>query len=181
LTQDNFRLLDVATGAGTWFDYPECVGFSREPFASVAVGPWACVAGPAGVAAGCFGWLDADTGQVSNTASSGAVLGFVLPHANPYNLWERVYFQRPVNGAPPFTLQIIRPGVRCTLAVSGVFSPKFADGGEFGTRVYTDPATGLAYSGNVTGSLTATPYTLLQSGGPNRRLRMSSFVQPFQN
>lgn len=166
-------------GAGTWFDYPEAIGFGRQPFASFVSGPWMCVAGPQGVAAGAFCWVDCGTGEVSNVQADGTLMGFALPHANPYNMWERVYIQNPVNGSPPFPQQITRPGVRCVVASAGVFSPKFPYGGQVGTRVYTDPATGLPYSGNVTGTYVATSYTLLQSGGPGCRLRMSSFVQPF--
>lgn len=140
-----------------------------------------CVAGPAGVAVGAFCWVNPDTGEASNVQAAGTLIGFCLPHANPYNLWERVAIQYPVNGSPPFPQQIVRPGVRCVVACAGVFSPKFPLGGQVGTRVFTDPATGLPYSGNVTGANVATSYTLIQSGGPSCRLRMSSFVQPFSN
>lgn len=137
------------------------------------------MAGPNGVAAGTFCWIDPDTGQASNVRSEESFFGLCLPHANPYNLWERVYFQEPVDGTPPFTQQIIRPGVRCVVAVAGAFSPKFPFGGQVGVQVYADPATGLPYSGNVTGTYVPTPWTLTQSGGPNCRIRMSSFVKPF--
>lgn len=193
----SFSQYDIATGAGTWFDYPECIGFSRQPFMSISVGPWQCVAGPNGCAVGCFGWVNPEIGQVSNAQSAGAFLVFVLPHANPYNLWERVYFQLPQQMLPPgyqpplqppppnsppaplFAQEIVRPGVRLCAAISGTFSPKFPSGGTVGTQVFADPATGLPYAGNITGSLVATPYTLMQTGGPNRRLRMTAFAKPF--
>lgn len=170
-----------ATGAGTPFDYPEAVGFSRQPFCSLLSGPFMCVAGQQGVAAGTFCWVDVDTGETSNVQAPNTLLGFVLPHANPYNLWERVYIKFPVDGVPPFPQQITRPGVRCDIAAAGVFSPKFPNGGQVGTRVFADPATGLPYSGNVTGTYIATPWTLMQSGGPGYRLRMSNFIKPFQS
>lgn len=174
-------LQTYGTGAGTWFDYPECIGFSRQPFASMTAGPWMIVAGPQGLAIGAFAWVDPDTGQAENIQSPNTLLGFVLPHANPYNLWERVYMQFPVDGVPPFPQQIIRPGVQCVVAQSGVFSPRFPNGGQVGTQVFVDPATGLPYSGNTTGSYVATPWTVMRSGGPGAALRISSFVQPFQS
>ena len=67
----SFSQYDIATGANTWFDYPECIGFSRQPFMSITVGPWQCVAGPNGCAVGCFGWVNPDIGQVSNVQSEG--------------------------------------------------------------------------------------------------------------
>jgi hypothetical protein len=137
------------------------------------------VAGPQGLAIGTFCWVDPDSGQAFNTQTPNTLFGFVLPLANRYNLWERVYTQYPIEGVPPFPQEIIRPGVGCVIAASGVFSPKFPDGGEVGTQVFADPATGLPYSGNP-GSYVATPWTLMQNGGPGAKLRMSTFVQPFQ-
>ncbi|MGA7539856.1 MAG: hypothetical protein WBW93_13935 [Steroidobacteraceae bacterium] len=165
-------------GAGTPFDWQESIGFGREPFASLTCGPYAPTAGPQGLAIGTFCWYDPDTGIATNVQSAG-FLGFVLPLANRYNLWERVYTQYPMDGVPPFPQQIIRPGIACVLAVSGVFAPKFPNGGGAGSQVFTDPATGLPYAGNTTGTYVATPWTLLQSGGVGARLRMSTFVQPF--
>jgi hypothetical protein len=138
------------------------------------------VAGPQGLAIGTFCWFDPDTGQANNVQSASTLLGFVLPLANRYNLWERVYTQFPVDGAPPFPQQIIRPGIACVLASSGVFAPKFPNGGQVGSQVFTDPTTGLPYSGNVLGFV-ATPWTLLQSGGPGAKLRISTFVKPFNS
>jgi hypothetical protein len=137
------------------------------------------VAGPQGLAIGAFCWFDPDTGQASNVQSAGTILGLVLPLPNRYNLWERVYTQFPVDGLPPFPQQIIRPGVSCVIAQSGVFSPRFPNGGQVGTQVFADPATGLPYSGNPTGTYIATPWTLAQSGGPGYRLRISGFIKPF--
>lgn len=169
-------------GAGTAFDWVEASGFGRQPYASLTSGSWMCVAGPQGVAIGAFCWVDPDTGQVNSTLSDGALLGFVLPLANSYNLWERVFMQYPNRSLqPPFPQQLIRPGVACVVAQSGVFAPKFPLGGQVGTRVFTDPATGLPYSGNVTGTYVATPWTLAQSGGPGARLRMSTFIKPFNS
>ena len=162
-------------GAGTPFDWPEAIGYGRAPFASFPAGFLACVAGPNGVAVGCFGWVDPDNGQVSNAQIPDAPMGFVLPMANPYNLWERVYIRR----AFPFPQMVIRPGVRCVVASVGDFRAKFPDGGQVGTQVFADPATGLPYSGNTTGSYIATPWTLCQSGGAGASLRISQMVKPF--
>lgn len=164
-------------GAGTPFDWPETTGLSRQPFASLTCGPYSPVAGPQGLAIGTFCWVDPATGLAKNVQSAG-LFGFVLPLANRYNLWERVYTQYPIEGVPPFPQQIIRPGIACVIASSGVFSPKFPNGGEAGDQVFTDPATGLPYAGNP-GGYVATPWTLMQSGGPGAKLRMSTFVQPF--
>lgn len=169
-------------GAGTAFDWQEAIGFGRQPFTSLAVGPFTCIAaGPNGVAIGAFCWVDLDTGEASNVQSSNTLFGFVLPLANRYNLWERVYTEFPVDGTPPFAQQIIRPGVGCVVAQSGVFSPKFPNGGQVGTRVFADPASGLPYCGNITGTYVSTPWTLAQSGGPGAPLRMSTFIQPFNS
>lgn len=168
-------------GAGTAFDWPEAVGFGRQPFASLTCGPFGPVAGPQGLAIGAFCWLDPATGQATNVQSEGTLMGLVLPLANRYNLWERVYTQYPVEGIPPFPQQIIRPGIACVIASSGVFSPKFPNGGEAGVKVFTDPTTGLPYSGNTSGTYIATPWTLMQNGGPGARLRISTFVKPFNS
>lgn len=166
-------------GAGTAYDWPEAIGFGRQPFVSITAGPFSPVAGPLGLTIGAFCWFDPDTGETNNVQSDGTLMGFVLPLANRYNLWERVYTQYPIDGVPPFPQQIIRPNVACVIAQSGVFSPKFPNGGQVGCQVFTDPTTGLPYAGNTTGGYIATPWTLMQSGGPNSRLRMSSFIQPF--
>lgn len=175
--------LAIFSGSGTWFDWPEAVGFGRQPFASFTVGPWSITAaGPNGLAVGAFCWVDPDTGIASNVQSAGTIMGFALPHANPYNFWERAYIQYPNSSyQPPFAQEVTRPGVRCVVAIAGVFSPKFPYGGQVGMRVYTDPNTGLPYSGNLTGTYIPTPYTITRSGGPGCRIRMSSFVQPFSN
>jgi hypothetical protein len=159
-------------------DWPEAVGFGRQPFTSLTCGPYAPVAGPLGLAIGAFCWLDPDTGIATNVQSEGALLGFTLPLANRHNLWERIYTQYPIEGVPPFPQEIIRPGVGCVIAQSGVFSPKFPDGGQAGTQVFADPSTGLPYSGNP-GSYIATPWTLMQNGGPGAKLCMSTFATRF--
>lgn len=170
-------------GAGTAFDWPEAIGFGRQPFVSASLGPWQAQAGPQGLAIGSFGWIDLDTGLITNTYVDGTKLVFVLPLANPYNAWERVFIQPPnfETGFPPFAQMIIRPGVACITAVSGVFAPKFPSGGQAGAQVYADPATGLPYSGNVTGTYLPTPWTLTRSGGCGAKLLMSSFLAPFIN
>jgi hypothetical protein len=184
-------------GAGTPFDWPEAIGYGRAPFASFSAGAWECVAGPEGVAVGCFGWIDPDSGQVSNKLIAGALMGFVLPTANPYNMWERVTFRR----GPPFPQMVIRPGVRCVVASVGDFRAKLPNGGQIGARVYADPATGLPYaqgafilpsidnlsismdSASVTfdgaGYYIPTRWTLCQSGNAGASLRISQMVKPF--
>jgi hypothetical protein len=187
-------------GAGTAFDWQEAVGFGRQPFASLSCGPCSPVAGPNGLAIGAFCWLDTDTGQASNSFVPGALMGFVLPLANPYNLWQRAFVRQSF----PFPQMVIRPGVSCVIAASGCFNVKFPDGGQAGSRVYADPQTGLPYvvaggelmpvsfdessitmdDTNVTmdqQNLIPTKWTLLQSGRPGSRLFMSTFVQPFNS
>lgn len=164
-------------GAGTPFDWQEAIGFGRAPYASLVSGAWHCIAGPNGVAMGAFGWADPDTGQVNNQQSDGTQLGIVLPLAERYNLWERAYIRYGLS----FPQLVIRSGFRCIVAVAGDFKLKFPQGGQIGMQVYTDPTTGLPFSGPVpygAGGI-KTPWVLAQSGPPNTRLRVSSFIQAF--
>jgi hypothetical protein len=162
-------------GAGTPFDWPEAIGFGRQPFASFPAGADACVAGSQGVALGIFGWIDPVTFQVANARSSGAILGFVLPVFNMYN-WQRSFPQR---SPPPVGRQLIlRAGLECIVALAGDFVTTFPLGALVGSRVWTDPATGVPY-GEDHGGYVATRWTVMQNGcGCNARLRISSFVKP---
>jgi hypothetical protein len=187
-------------GAGTAFDYVEATGFGRQPYCSLVSGPDMCVAGPQGLAVGTFCWVDPNTGEASNTVTPASLLGFVLPLANNYNLWERAF----IRDCPPFKQMILRPGVACVIASMGVFRAKFPNGGIAGARVYADPNTGLPYAisgpqlvpvsmddasvtmdnASVTvdaSSLIPTRWTLTQSGNPYSRLLMSSFVKPLNS
>ena len=187
-------------GAGTPFDWEQANGFGRQPFVSLSCGPWSPVAGPSGLAIGAFCWLDPDTGQASNSFTSNALMGFVLPLENRYNLWQRAFI-RP---SFPFAQMVIRPGIECVIAAVGCFQAKFPEGGEAGSRVYADPQCGLPYAvsgteltpvsmdeapitmddSNVTmdqPNLIPTRWTLMQSGCPGSRLLMSAFVQPFNS
>lgn len=157
-------------GAGTPFNWPQAIGYTREPYASFPAGAWGLIAGSEGLALGRFGWADPDSGQVSNVLAVGAALGFVLSVFNLYN-WQRAYF---CNGAI-----LLRSGMPCVLAPAGVFRARFALGARAGSQVWTDPATGLAYGSNVTGSYIATPFTVTENGGCNARLQISSFLAPF--
>lgn len=157
-------------GAGTPFNWPQSIGYTRQPNACLITGPWAITAGPDGVAIARFGWIDPDSGEVSNVLEAGAALGFVLPVPNLYN-WQRAY---PQAGAI-----ILRPGMACAIAAQGVFRTRFPLGAEAGSQVWTDPATGLPYSSNVTGEYVPTAFTVMGNGGCGARLTISSFVAPF--
>lgn len=194
------RNLARLDGAGTPFDWPEAIGYGRQPFVSMPSGAWMCVAGPDGLAVGAFCWVDPDTGEASNVQAEGALLGFALPVANPYNLWERAFIRAPC-GLNPFAQQIVRPGVQCVIAIAGDFIVKFPQGGAAGSKIGASPFTGLPYTGGCPSFVTdsdgeivfdsygnpviasvatiPTPWTLAQGGGPGSRLRMSSFIQPF--
>ena len=163
-------------GAGTPFEYPEAVGFSRAPYASVPAGGQALQAAPAGVALGIFGWSDPVLGLVSNLFTEGFQLGFVIPVLNAWN-WQRAYIQFGF----PFPLRILRGGYAVVLSAIGNFKTRFAQGGVAGSRVWTDPETGLPYATSNNGAYIATPWTLMQSGGCNALLTISSFAQPFLN
>lgn len=163
-------------GAGTPFQYWPDIGYGRAPFASFSAGPWGCTAATQGVALGCFGWVDPNTQQVSNTYTAGQLLVFVLPTFQQWN-WQRAYLNFPVNGTPPFPQLILRGGCECIVAVAGDFVVKFPYGGTAGSQVWADPVTGLPYSSNL-GDDIATPWTLMQSGGCNTSLRISSFTAP---
>jgi hypothetical protein len=157
-------------GAGTPFDWPQSIGYTRQPNASLIAGPWAITAGADGVAIGRFGWVNPSSGQVANVLLEGAALGFVLPVLNMYN-WQRAY---PCKGS-----MILRKGMAAVVAAQGVFHTRFPFGALAGARVWTDPATGIAYDSNVTGSYVATGFTVTQNGGCNARLLISSFLAPF--
>lgn len=166
--------LGTLDGYGTPFDYPEAIGYGRQPFASYPAGVGQCVAGPNGTAVGCFAWVDSDSRIASNTYIPGSLIGFVMPLANRYNLWERAYIRH----CWPFPQMVVRPGVACGVASLGTFRAKFPDGGQVGSRVYADPDTGLPYGAGGL-ALIPTNWTLTQSGGPGSRLLISQMVQPF--
>jgi hypothetical protein len=178
-------------GAGSPFDWPVAIGYSRAPLASYPAGGFAAVAGSNGVAIGIFGWIDPD-GIVSNTQEDDEqLLVFVLPLINSYN-WQRVYPSFPaftgrnISGYPvdpyqnpaPFTLAVIRAGYETVLASVGTFKTRFPGGGQVGDQVWADPDTGLAYDANVTGGYVPTPWTCMQNGNANAALVISSFVTP---
>lgn len=174
------------SGAGTPFEFPEAVGYNRAPYASLVANNGGLTAGPLGVAMGIFAWADPVLGQVSNAFSAGAQLGFVLPTFVGWS-WQRVYIAC-VLGAPPsavitfpFPMRILRAGFPVVLAAVGNFITRFVQGGQAGSRVWVDPATGLAYSNSNGGTYKSTPWTLMQSGGCNANLQISSFAQPFLN
>lgn len=164
------------SGAGTSFEWPEAVGYSRAPFASLPAEGAALQAGPAGVALGLFGWADPVAGVLTNLFTAGFQLGFVLPTFNGWN-WQRAYIQCGF----PFPLKILRAGMPVVLAVSGNFRTKFPQGGVAGSRVWADPLTGLPYGDSNSGANIATPWTLMQSGGCNANLQISSFAAPLLN
>lgn len=163
------------TGAGTPFNWPQAIGYDRAPFASLPSGAWRCVAGPAGLQLGIFGWADPNTGQVSNSEVAGGFLGFVLPVIQMLN-WQRCYRTR----GPTGLAVILRAGLECVLAAAGDFITTFPLGAQAGQRVYADPVTGAPYGGNP-GSAIATPWTVMENACHcNAKVRISSFTQPFQ-
>lgn len=162
-------------GAGTPFEWPAAVGYSRQPFTNLVSGAWALTAGPNGCALGIFGWADPNSGEVSNAQITGGALGFVLPVRGMWN-WQGVYTQCGAPGTPPLLMR--RPGLGLVLASQGDFLTRFPLGAQVGQQVFTDPATGLPYSGNP-GGFVPTPWTVMQSGSCNERCSISSFTPPF--
>ena len=160
-------------GAGTPFNWPTAIGYGRQPFANVPASAGTMTAGPNGVQLGLFGWADPVLGEVSN--ESPGILGFVLPVPRAWN-WQKC---TPTLPGSPVRGLILRAGLACVLAASGDFVTTFPFGAQAGNQVFTDPATGVPYSGNP-GGLVATPWTVMSSAcGCNARVRISSFVAPF--
>jgi hypothetical protein len=161
-------------GAGTPFNWPAAIGYGRQPFANVVAGDGALAAGPNGVQMGIFAWADPDSGQVSNVQMPGGLLGFVLPVIGLYN-WQRCM------PTPPGSLVrglVLRAGMQCVMGAAGDFLTVFPFGGQAGQQVFTDPATGVPYSGNP-GGLVPTPWTVMETGCRcNATLRISSFSAP---
>lgn len=162
-------------GAGSPFNWPASIGYARQPYASFPAGPWRCIAGPEGVALGIFGWVDPNTHEVSNVQTEGAHLVFVLPVVGMWN-WNRCYPNRVAPCGPPQI--ILRAGLEVVPAVQGDFLTRFPLGAQAGARVWTDPATGLAYDANLTGGYIATPWTVITNCGCNGLARISSFTAP---
>lgn len=180
-------------GAGTPFDWPEAIGYGRAPYASLSAGAWQFTAGPAGVALGTFGWVDPDSGLVSNTLIPGALLGVILPV--PLALkWSRTVVRGPY--------RFLRHGLGCIVAAVGNFAVRLPLGGQIGAQIYADSTTGLPYAAGTFNQpsmddseitmdsaavrMDQTPYvptgwTLMQSGAAGARLRISSFVKPLFN
>lgn len=161
-------------GAGTPFQWPASTGYDRQPFANIVTGADRLTASaPNGVALGIFGWADPVSGEVANELTAGWLLGFVLPVFNMWN-WQRV---SPRCNPPGPTLLVLRPGLECVVAAAGDFITVFPLGAQAGQQVWTDPATGLAYGSDL-GGYTPTKWTVMQNGGCNSRLRISSFTRP---
>lgn len=168
------REMAYDSGAGTPFDWPPYIGYGRAPYASVDAGPFAFSAGSAGVAVGAFGWVDPDSGRVSNADIPGGKFGLVLPQPR---LLDPLFTTRSyVNG---FMQIVLRPGMPVVLAAVGDFLVYFPQGGRAGSQVYADSITGLPYATPDRPNAVATNWTLMQNGGPGARLRISSFTKPF--
>lgn len=163
------------SGAGTPFDWPTAIGYSRQPFTSLSAGPGALAAGVDGILLGRFGWADPQTGQCSNARTDGALIGFVLPVVQFWN-FQRV---RPTRDAAGYPVLELRAGLPCVLASTGDFYARFPFPAQAGSQVWVDPATGLPYGADG-GGFVATKWTVMESScGCNGRLRISSFAVPF--
>jgi hypothetical protein len=163
-------------------------------------GVWPYAVGPNAVIINAFAWLDPDTSFVSSSPEvAGAVLVFVPPPLDvrniqrayrlypPYSVplppWFNDFFplidQSALPNFPPFPITVLRPGMPCTIATVGDFCTRFEFGGEAGSTVWADPATGLAYTSDG-GGFWRTNFTLMQSGGAGASMLISSFSLPFQ-
>lgn len=164
-----------ANGAGTPFDWPEAIGYGRQPFACVPAGRGALTAGPDGAVFGIFGWADPVTGEVSNSLIDGGFLGIVLPIVQWWN-WQRAYPQR----GPDCSRQIVlRPGTALVLASQGDFIVRFPLPVQAGAAVYVDPATGLPYGANPGGYVRSAWVAMRSACGCGERVRISSFATAF--
>lgn len=135
---------------------------SRNPYASVTS---ARAAGPIDLAMGRFGWVDPDTGDVSNTLVSPGALGIVVPR---FGLWSVVYLQRGV--------RYLRSGKPVTVADTGDFFLRFPAGAYFGNTVYADPATGIA-SAFDPGGYVATKWQVMTNTAPGALGKVSPYLQ----
>ena len=165
-----------------------------NPYASVASPtPHAAVAGPSGVVFNRFGWLDPDSGQVSNVYAPATLLGLVLPQPFRYarNGWMLAYWD-PARGL------VLRSGMMITLAAQGDFWVRFPLGAQVGQQVWANqadgtPATGIvnpwtagssvpAGSADYTagaGAYQATCWTAMTAALPGELALISSFAKPF--
>lgn len=119
---------------------------SRAPYVSL---PGEYQVGLTDIAMGRFGWVDPATGFVSNTSSSGASIGIIVPR---FGLWSLTYFQSGT--------WFLRSGKPVTLAVRGDFWLRFPYGAAISQTVYADPSTGIAYGADG-GGFTRTVWSLL--------------------
>lgn len=133
-------------------------------------GAGALVAGPSpGVGVGLFSWAGVD-GLVRNARlASTDRLGFCLPPQKPLGAhWQATYWDKDAR------VWRIRTGLGCVLASAGEFYARFDLGATAGQPVYTDPATGFAYSGASLG-LELTPYVVAVSGAPGGTAPISTW------
>jgi hypothetical protein len=172
--------------------YSDC-GRGYNPFACVPSPlAFAPVAGPDGVSLNRFGWLDPDTGEVSNIYEAGALLGLILPQPYRYarNGWNLAYWSA---GA-----LILRSGQMVTLAAQGDFWVRFAGGAMPGQQVWADINDGSAGAGAIpmwtadSNTVTAdsyytadgamgvyTPWTVMTYAPPGAPALISSWAKPF--
>jgi hypothetical protein len=185
-------------GAGSPFEWPlDTFGHGRQPFAAFPAGPGGISVGQNGLVIGCFAWVDPASLEASNQQISGGALGLVLPVPGvmaPWK-WDRAFVLPPPEAclppglspggySPPLQPQanpalypqiVLRPGTSCVIATAGDFRVRFPVGAVAGSRVWTDPQSGLPYDSDL-GGFIETPWTVMQSGGAGARLRISSSV-----
>jgi len=127
---------------------------SLAPYASL-IG--ARAAGSVDVALGRFGWLDIDSGDVSNTASDGFPFGITMQRRGSLpNEGSAVYWRG--------LTRYLRSGKPITLAATGVFWVRFPQGASIGATVYADPATGIAYAADGGGFVPTKFKTVTDAG-----------------
>lgn len=165
----------------------------RNPYASmVASAAGQMTAGVDGVILGRFGWVDPDTGQVSNVyGGAGQQLGFVMPR---WGTWAALYCQ---DGT-----WVLREGLMVTLASRGDFWARFPGGCFAGQAVFANLLDGTAVTGvlgpewsadseTVTadaiyytadgGGFQLTQWTAVDFVAPNELGRITSWQPPFSS
>ena len=148
-------------------------------------------AGPNGATLGRFGWVDPDTGQVSNVYSAGQQLGFVMPR---WGTWAALYCQEGT--------WVLREGLMVTLASRGDFWARFPAGCSPGQAVFANLLDGTAATGIVSldwsadsetvtadaiyytadgGGFMLTQWTAVDFVAPGALGRITSWQPPYSN
>lgn len=149
------------------------IGRSLETLAPFASGLGSFQAGPGGLLQGRFGFADAITGRVLNTApvgpysfgivvplqsvnyANGGVIGGPVRFGGPQAAWTWQTYDRAAKAWR------MREGIVVTLMPTGNFYLKFAGGANYGDTVYASTVDGSAISGDPGLNAVATAFKVV--------------------